>query len=125
MVGGEEEILGWDLATAGWTMSYMPELVVHHHPSATRDPRERRARGIKNTLWTTWLRRPAAPAWRRTRHLLRTAPRDSVTARALLAAVAGLPWVLRNRRPSPRHVEARRRLLDDQQMRSRARRYVG
>src|SRR4051794_38409712 len=50
MVGGEEELLGWDLAGAGWEMSYVPELIVHHHPSPVRNAHERRARGIKNTL---------------------------------------------------------------------------
>jgi hypothetical protein len=31
-VGGEEELLGWDLAGAGWLMSYVPEVIAHHHP---------------------------------------------------------------------------------------------
>jgi GT2 family glycosyltransferase len=113
MVGGEEEVLGWDLAAAGWTMSYIPEIVVHHHPSSARDVHERRARQLKNALWTTWLRRPAAPACRRTIRVLASAPPDTVTARGLAGALAGLPWVLRRRRTLPPHVEQMRRLLDD------------
>jgi GT2 family glycosyltransferase len=123
-VGGEEELLGWDLAAAGWWMSYVPDVVAHHDPPRTARPRsERRARLVRNTLWTTWLRRPArAAAWRTGRDLLRF-PRDRVTARGVAEAVAATPWVLRERRVSPPHVEALRRLLDDQQLRSPSRDY--
>jgi GT2 family glycosyltransferase len=124
MVGGEEEVLGWDLAAAGWQMSYVPELIAHHHPSRQRDEHERRARGIKNTLWTTWLRRPLRPACRRTWRLLRSLPRDCVTARGLAAAAVGLPRILLHRRVSPPHVERRLQILDEQQERSQARRYT-
>jgi GT2 family glycosyltransferase len=123
-VGGEEEILGHDLVGAGWQLSYVPDVVVHHHASINRDAHERRATGIRNTLWTTWLRRPVGPALVRTLRLLRRLPRDGVTIRGLRDGLAGAPWVLRERRVSPPHVEEARRLLEDQQLNSRARRYV-
>lgn len=72
--------------------------------------------GIRNTLWTTWLRRTA--------YLLRTVPRDRVTARALADAARGLPWVLRERRVLPPAAEARFAALEQAQRRSTARRYV-
>ncbi|TDC55828.1 glycosyltransferase family 2 protein, partial [Actinomadura sp. KC345] len=57
--GGEEELLALDLAAAGWGLAYVPELVVHHHPSeAGRDPAARRRREARNRLLTAWLRRP-------------------------------------------------------------------
>ncbi|MFH0250829.1 hypothetical protein ACG5V6_21765, partial [Streptomyces chitinivorans] len=40
-------------------------------------------------------------------------------------ALAGLPWVLRERRAVPAEVEERLRLLEEEQRRSAARRYVG
>jgi GT2 family glycosyltransferase len=125
-VGGEEELLGWDLAALGWQLSYVADVRVHHHPppSGPGGRPGRRELGIRNTLWTTWLRRPAPAAARRTLALLRRVPADRVTARALAGALAGAPWVLRERRVSPPEVEAMRRRLDDQQLRSRARRYV-
>lgn len=83
------------------------------HPSSARDVHERRARQLKNALWTTWLRRPAAPACRRTIRVLASAPPDTVTARGLAGALAGLPWILRRRRTLPPHAEQMRRLLDD------------
>lgn len=124
-LGGEEELLAADLQAADWWLVYDPRAVLHHAPSGLRDPTARRADGIRNTLWTTWLRRRPGPAVRRTAHLLRTVPRDAVSARAVGRAVAGLPWVLRERRPLPRDVDARLRPLDRAQRSSRARQYVG
>jgi GT2 family glycosyltransferase len=123
-LGGEEELMAADLAAAGWELCYLPALTVHHQASRARDPHRRRRDGIRNTLWTTWLRRPLRPALRRTLQLVRSAPRDRVTARGLLEAVRGLPWVLRERRVLPPHVEARFAALEDSQRRSTARRYV-
>lgn len=90
-----------------------------------RDPTLRRAHGIRNTLWFTWLRRPVRPALRRTLFLARTVPRDAVSLRAFAEAAAALPWVLRERRVLPVEVEERFRLLEDAQRRSRARQYTG
>jgi GT2 family glycosyltransferase len=123
-LGGEEELMAADLAAAGWELCYLSELTVHHRASRARDAHRRRRDGIRNTLWTTWLRRPARPALRRTMHLLQTVPRDRVTAAALLAAARGVPWVLRERRVLPPHAEARFAALDAAQRRSTARRYV-
>jgi N-acetylglucosaminyl-diphospho-decaprenol L-rhamnosyltransferase len=123
-VGGEEELLGWDLAAGGWLMSYVPEIVAHHHPPRSAGRPERREIGVRNTLWTTWLRRPVGAAARRTLHDLRRFPPDRITARAIARALAGVPWVLGKRRVSPPHVERMRRMLEPQQLGSKARRYV-
>lgn len=124
-LGGEEELLSLDLAAAGWWMCWTPELRVHHAPSLSRDGSRRRRLGIRNTLWTAWLRRPPAGAGRRTWAVLRSVPRDLSTLRALAEALVGLPWVLRERRPVPAEVENGLRLLEEPQRRSPARRYVG
>jgi GT2 family glycosyltransferase len=123
-LGGEEELMAGDLAVNGWELCYLPALTAHHQASPVRDRHLRRRNGIRNTLWTTWLRRPLRPALRRTAHLLRSLPRDRVTALALLDAARGIPWVLRERRVLPASVEARFAALDDAQRRSTARRYV-
>ena len=123
-LGGEEELMAGDLAAAGWELCYLPALTVHHQASRARDPHRRRRDGIRNTLWTTWLRRPLRPALRRTVHLLRTVPRDRVTARGLLAAVWGIPWVVRERQVLPPHAEARFAALEEAQRGSTARRYI-
>jgi GT2 family glycosyltransferase len=123
-LGGEEELMAGDLAAAGWELCYLPALTVHHQASRARDSHRRRRDGIRNTLWTTWLRRPVRPALRRTAHLLRTLPRDRVTAQGLWAAARGVPWVLRERRVLPPHAEARFAALEHAQRTSNARRYV-
>jgi len=123
-LGGEEELMAGDLAARGWELCYLEHLTIHHQASTARDPHKRRADGIRNTLWTTWLRRPLRPALRRTGHLLRTVPRDRVTATGLVRAVRGLPWVLRERQVLPPHAEARFAALEEAQRRSAARRYV-
>jgi GT2 family glycosyltransferase len=124
-LGGEEELLSLDLAAAGWWMCWAEDVIVHHLASAVRDPRQRRVLGIRNTLWTAWLRRPPGGAVRRTAAVLRSVPKDPASAAAVARAVAGLPWVLRERRVIPASVEAGLRRLEEPQRRSAARRYVG
>jgi GT2 family glycosyltransferase len=124
-LGGEEELLAADLITAGHVLCYLPSAVVHHQPSRARDPRHRRQVGIRNTLWFTWLRRPLSAALGRTAELAATVPHDRASVRAFAAALGGLPWVLRSRRPVPPEVESMIRALDEPRRTSRARRYVG
>jgi GT2 family glycosyltransferase len=124
-LGGEEELLCTDLVTAGYWLCYLPAATVHHQASLARDASLRRRVGIRNTLWFTWLRRPARSAWRRTAELAGTVPRDTTSAAAFGAAVRGLPWVLRERRPVPPEVEAQIQLLEEPRRVSPARRYVG
>lgn len=124
-LGGEEELLAIDLAARGWWMCWAEDVVIQHAPSTARDPRRRRQLGIRNTLWTAWLRRPLGSALRRTRTLLRSIPRDWASVAAVAEALAGLVWVLRERRVIPPEVERGLRLLEEPQRQSPARRYVG
>ncbi|MEV6846989.1 glycosyltransferase [Actinoplanes sp. NPDC051411] len=123
-LGGEEELLATDLLSEGWEICYLDRLTVHHAASPQRDATRRRRDGLRNTLWFTWLRRPAGPALRRTFFLARTAPRDRTTFLAWWDAVRGLPWVLAGRRARPKAVERRLAPLDAAQRASKARRYV-
>jgi N-acetylglucosaminyl-diphospho-decaprenol L-rhamnosyltransferase len=107
--GGEEELLALDLAAAGWGLAYVPELVVHHHPSGmARAPAARRRRVARNRLLTAWLRRPL-PVFARTA-LASLASGDGRAG--LVDALRGLPALARARRPLPAEVEAARRRLD-------------
>jgi hypothetical protein len=117
-------LLSADLATAGWELCYLDDLTVHHCPSRKRDRHRRRRDGIRNTLWFIWLRRPLFAAARRTWHVLRTVPRDRVSLSAVGAALRGLPWVLRDRRPLTPQVERRFLALEYDQAHSTARRYL-
>jgi GT2 family glycosyltransferase len=124
-LGGEEELLAVDLATAGWELCFVESLRVHHEASRLRDPTTRRRDGLRNTLWFTWLRRPVPAALRRTVTLAMTVPRDRTSVRAFGDALLGAPWVLAERRRVPPAIEARLSALDEPQRRSTARRYVG
>jgi GT2 family glycosyltransferase len=97
-VGGEEELVAWDLLDRGWSLVYLPEVVFHHHPSLQRDATARRTRESRNRMWAAWMRRSARDAARRTVTELHTAVRTG-TAVALTRAVArGLPMVVAERR---------------------------
>ncbi|MDQ3899337.1 MAG: glycosyltransferase [Actinomycetota bacterium] len=124
-LGGEEELLALDLAAAGWWMCWAPDVVIEHEPSVCRDPRRRRQLGIRNTLWTAWLRRPLPSALRRTGTMLRSVPRDWASVMAFAEALGGLAWVVRERRVVPPDVEHGLQLLEEPQRHSPARRYVG
>ena len=122
-IGGEEEHLAAELASAGWAMAYVPQLVVHHR-AGLRDAHQRRRYGIRNTLWFTWERRPWRSAMWRTLRFVPGLPRDRITLLAVLDAISGLPTVLLHRRVVPPLVEMGYRLLDEQQLHSTARRYI-
>ncbi|MGC4935166.1 glycosyltransferase family 2 protein [Gordonia sp. DT30] len=124
-LGGEEELLALDLAAAGWHMVWDEQMVIHHRPSVRRDPTRRRQLGIRNTLWTLWLRRPAIHALQRSWRIVASAPRDRVTLGAVAEAARSAGWVLRHRKVVPDHVEAGLRTLEHSQDHSVARQYVG
>jgi len=112
-VGGEEELLSVDLAARGWGLAYVEEVVAHHHPSPSRDPSARRRVQVRNALWSAWLRRPLGGAARQTAHLAALAMHQPGAWSGMLLALLGLPWVLRERRPVPRELEAELRALAD------------
>jgi len=111
-LGGEEALLAIDLAAAGYALAYVEDLVVHHHPSTRRDAGRRRHLLLRNALWCAWLRRPAPTALRLTLALVGRQRRDPALPRALVAALAGAPWVVRHRSVVPRQVECGLRRLD-------------
>lgn len=117
-IGGEEETLGLPLAKAGWEMRYLPELVMHHHPSLA-NAGNLRAFGMRNTLWTAWLHRRARSAIRYTLFTLADTPKNADYARGALMALAGLPWVVAERVAMSRELDADLRLLDRRRYASR------
>ncbi len=111
-LGGEEELLSLDLMAAGWQLAYAPQLVVHHYPSSRRDVGTRRRLLLRNALWCAWLRRPLAAALRETVRRLWAAARGPGLVRTLGDSLCGLPWVLKQRRVVPAHVESQLQLLE-------------
>jgi GT2 family glycosyltransferase len=111
-IGGEEELLAYDLAAAGWAAAYLPDVVAHHHPSAVRDPARRRYLQARNRALVAWLRRPARAALAVTAELARSARREPAAVRALSGLLLRAPYLIAGRRPLPPDVEAGIRLLE-------------
>lgn len=98
-VGGEEELLALDLAEKGWALAYVPDLIAFHDPSPIRDKTRRKQLVIRNHLWSVWLRRSARGILAETIPLCGKALTDRDIRQGILEACAGLPWVVKERRP--------------------------
>jgi GT2 family glycosyltransferase len=110
---GEERLLAWDLAAAGWACCYVEDIVAHHHPSTQRSGQVRRHRQeLRNQLLATWLRRHPARGTSVTLSLLGDLRRDPEVLPAVLAALRKAPDVLRGRRRLPLSVERMVRLVE-------------
>jgi GT2 family glycosyltransferase len=105
-VGGEEELVAWDLVDAGWSLVYLPDVVVHHHPSAQRDPSQRRRRESRNRIWSAWMRRSFGDAVRTTITEARAARGAGELVPFGRAVVRGAPMVVTGRRRLTRATEA-------------------
>jgi GT2 family glycosyltransferase len=101
--GGEEERVAYDLAAANWALRYVADLVVHHHPSASRKRRCRAALVARNAVLTAVMRRPWPVAVRRAT--------GSGGVRAIVSAIPRLPAAVRARRVLPAELEAELRRL--------------
>jgi GT2 family glycosyltransferase len=114
-IGGEEELLAYDLAAAGWHLVYLDSITVHHYPSLSRDVGHRARLLDRNALWVAWLRRPLGTALRIS--LKRLARKGG--AAATVDALREWAWVLHNRRVVPASVEHGLRLLERQELLAR------
>lgn len=110
-LGGEEQLLAYDLAAAGWLACYVPEVVARHHPSPARDDAARACQLSRNRVLVAWMRRPVRRAVAETAILAARARREPAAARALAGALARLPAAVAQRRVLPADVEAAARLL--------------
>lgn len=110
---GEEQLLAWDLAAAGWDLCFCERLIAFHQPSTQRaTSATQAAREVRNSALTTWLRRPVGPCLTAGAALLGAAVRDREHARALGQAVKSLPAVIAERRRLPTEVERAVRSLE-------------
>jgi GT2 family glycosyltransferase len=110
---GEEQLLCYDLATAGWDRAYLHDVVAHHHPSVERaDPQRRRVAELRNALLTAVLRRPRPVVIAAATALARRSMRDVAARTALREALVRLPVALRRRALLPPGVEQQVRMLE-------------
>jgi GT2 family glycosyltransferase len=102
---GEEARLAYDLAAAGWRLTYASDVVAHHRPGPG-DPAARRALAHRNAMLMHWMRRPLPMALHHTASLMADATTDPVARRAVIGMLARLPRALARRRPPDPVVEA-------------------
>lgn len=112
--GGEEAIVAMELARNGWALSYIDELVTHHHPSPSRDVFARRVEGVCVELWLAWMRRSPQRVRRVVTRVLRQSLSSSPHRVGVRRALWQFPRVARQRRPVPDWLEAQLVMLDRQ-----------
>jgi GT2 family glycosyltransferase len=110
--GGEEEVLALDLAAAGWKLTYVDQVVAHHHPSVARDPAARHRQVTRGWILSAWMRRPLGVALRRTVVVGFGRRGTPASPGAVLDALAALPAALRQRRRVDAGLEHQLRLLE-------------
>lgn len=109
---GEEALVALDLASAGWALSYCPEIVAWHAPSPHRDRRTRKMLHARNAVWLAWLRRPVGSAVRETLRITSRGIRDPETRKGVAAALLEVGAVLGERRPVTADIESAIRALE-------------
>ena len=119
-IGGEEETVSYPLAAADWQLRYVPDVVMHHHPSVANAP-HLRAFGMRNTLWNAWLHRPWRSALRWTLFTLADTPKNRDWVRGVAMALGGLPWALVHRRPVGDALDRSMTVLDRRRFATRRR----
>lgn len=111
-VGGEEELLAMDLMRNGWQLVYAEDVIAHHYPSPARDVSRRQRRQVRNALWSIWLRRPTPSLLASSRRIASMSLKAPPCRLGMIDALAGLPWVLRARRPIPASLDRRIRIAE-------------
>lgn len=110
---GEETLLAYDLAAAGWQLCYVSGVRAYHHPSLVRGDRlERDVRQLRNRMLVTWMRRPVPVALRASFGLLCQTLRYPPAGLAAAGTLLRLPAALARRRRLPDEVEEWIRVLD-------------
>jgi GT2 family glycosyltransferase len=105
-IGGEEELVGIDLADAGWKLVYEPGLIARHQPSPKRNTRQRQRLLARNHLLTGWMRLSAPAALRRSSATCWSALRhDPGRWPGVAAALADAGWAIARRRVVAEPVE--------------------
>lgn len=108
--GGEEARLAIDVTAAGWHIQYLPELIVHHHPSSRRvSERAQHRRGVRNALLTMVMRRPWTRVGTRAVRDLTSFPDGTL---GVVAALPRLPAAIQRRSPVDTDLESKLMLLE-------------
>ncbi len=110
---GGEKLLAMDMASSGWPVCYINNIIAHHFPSRVRpDKRSALIRELRNGFLTTWLRRPAKICFRETLSLLKKGVHNQAYRQALLETFYKIPSIIYHRRLNSQKVENNLILLE-------------
>ncbi|CAB3809458.1 glycosyltransferase family 2 protein [Paraburkholderia fynbosensis] len=112
-IGGEESLVALDILATGRALVYADELILHHHPSQSRDSALRRRLLARNAAWVAWLRLPICESLHATIDALAVMRDEGTLARDAVEMLRGLPWALANRRAIDAHVQRMRTIVRD------------
>jgi GT2 family glycosyltransferase len=107
-IGGEEQMVAWDLWSSGWKALYTPEICAVHHPQSLDARPGRRRLLARNDLWAAWQRLPPAQLADRTRDVVMRSVRDPAALAGAMEAVGGIRFAWSRRAPIPAPVAAAR-----------------
>jgi GT2 family glycosyltransferase len=108
--GGEEARLAIDVTAAGWLIQYVPDLIVHHHPSSRRvSARAQHRRGVRNSLLTMVMRRPWTRVGTKAIRDLTSFPDGTL---GVVSALPRLPAAIQRRSPVDTDLESKLMLLE-------------
>lgn len=110
-IGGEEQLLAWDLAALGWELRHLDDLVVHHEPRSGpgRSRPGRRAGLHRAAVLTAVMRRSPATIATAVGQAVRDGPPG---IRGVAGAMPHLGYALSHRRRLPSSVEQDVRILE-------------
>lgn len=112
---GEEALLATDMISLGWGITYDRQMVAYHYPSASRDIGERQRFGLRNKIWTAWLRRPFSSAMSVTWDQFKRVFQNKHRLAGFVDAMMGMPKILRNRQVVRESIEENYKLLELQE----------
>jgi GT2 family glycosyltransferase len=111
-MGFEETPLAVAMASQGWAVVYVDEVVAEHHPMTAPEREPRRRGHVRNELVFTWRRRPLGTAIRRTLRLFRDGLTEPAVLRGLLDGAREAPRLYRERDVVDERVELSLRRLN-------------
>ncbi len=111
---GEEELLGIDLAAAGWGLTYCEDIVGCHYPAPRTNVAQRQRLSARNQVQVAVMRRP----WRKVAYVLvklaRRSFKDWHVVAGLFMGIVQVPLILRYRTVVPWWIEQQITLLEAQ-----------
>jgi N-acetylglucosaminyl-diphospho-decaprenol L-rhamnosyltransferase len=111
---GEEELLGIDLASAGWGITFCADIVGRHYPAPRTNMPQRYRMGARNRILVAWMRRPLKSALAKTAVEFKKVATNVAEVVGFMQGLSLLPRSLKYRQVIPWWVEEQIEMLEAQ-----------